>query len=153
MNKISYPTVKVWHIVWFFQFKIVMFRCHFTRGKDVKCRRIIVQVRVKKIIPQCPRKNASQVVKVSVEHIYVYRKILHWYRVFGDKVYMRNKTLLFYCWYEQLIISVWKCLQNSVIIRCYKKVPKFVSKFLTDFLYTAITSILWLKICSKLSIV
>lgn len=84
---------------------------------------------------------------------HVYGKILHWYRVFGDKVYMRNKTLLFYCWYEQRIMSVCKCLQNSVIIRCYEKVPKFVSKLITVFLYTAITSILGLKICSKLSIV
>ena len=35
----------------------------------VKYTRISLEIRVKKIIPQCPKSNASHVVKVLVEHI------------------------------------------------------------------------------------
>ena len=36
--------------------------------------------------------------------------ILHWYKIFGDKAYLRKETLLFYYWNEKLIISVSKWL-------------------------------------------
>ena len=40
-----------------------------TKVKDVKYTRIIVEVKVKKIILQCPKNNTNQVEKVLVEHI------------------------------------------------------------------------------------
>ena len=39
------------------------------KEKDKKYTRITVEVRVKKIISQCPQNNASHVVKVLLEYI------------------------------------------------------------------------------------
>ena len=75
-----------------------------SKRKNVKYMRIIVKVRVKKTISQCPKNNASHAVKVFLEHILwefvtrVYSDIICWYKFFGDKV----------C--KKLIISICKWL-------------------------------------------
>ena len=45
------------------------YQCTGKRKKNVKYTRIIVEERLKKIISQCPKNNASHVIKVFVEHI------------------------------------------------------------------------------------
>ena len=71
------------------------------KGSDVKYTRIVAEVRVKKIICQCPKKNNSLVVKVFADHIlwefviHVYSDILYWYIVCGDKAYLRKKNCSF----------------------------------------------------------
>ena len=94
--------------------------------------RKIVKVRVKKIISQCPKNNASHEINVFVEHIlrefvtHVYSSILHLYKVFGDKVYLRkeNSSVLLLIWKTynqclQMIVKVSNMLQKATKI-CFQ---------------------------------
>ena len=128
-------------------------------GKRKKYTRIIVEVRVKKITSQCPQSNASHVVKVLLEHIlrefgiHVYSDILHWYKVFDEKVFLRkeNSSVLLLTWkmYSQFFQMILKLSDHNML----EKDTNFFPKSVTPFPYKAIASSVWLKIRSELSIV
>ena len=76
-------------------------KMHRQKGKDVKYTGITVEARVKKIISQCSKTNVSHVVGVFLKRILwefvtcAYSDILHWYKVFGDKVYLWKENSSF----------------------------------------------------------
>ena len=79
--------------------------------------------------------------------------ILHWYKVFGEKVFLRkeNSSVLLLTWkmYSQFFQMILKLSDHNML----EKDTNFFPKSVTPFLYKAIASSVWLKIRSELSIV
>ena len=73
--------------------------------------------------------------------------ILHWYKIFGDKAYLRkeNSSVLLLKWktYNQCFKMIVKLSDQNFL---QKVTEKLISKILIPFLYKAITCILGLKI-------